>query len=121
MIILTLFQFLLMFHEFLFLIVLGLWLFLYRNDFVKSPNPLFAYAISMINSALFLIIMIYNGFSFTYFFIYLICVIYKIFSILDLIFGYKATIDYISIFITIIIIFIITIISSVITNIYSEN
>jgi len=119
MIVLTLFQFLLIIHEFIYWIVLQTWLLLFKNDFIKSPNPLFAYAISMINSALILVYMIINGISFINFFIYLIFVIMKVFSILNLIFDYEATIDYFSIITTIFIIFIIIFISTI-TSINSE-
>jgi hypothetical protein len=115
MIVLTLFQFLLIIHEFIYWIVLGSWILLFKYDFVLSPNPLFAYTISMINSALILVYMVINGISFTIFLGYLIYVIMKVFSILNLIFDYNATIDYVSILTTIFIIFLIILISAIIS------
>jgi len=113
MIILTLTQVLLIIHEFLYLIILNTWLLLFKFEFVKSPNPLFAYLISMINNIIILIYMIVNEVSFSFFVMYLIYMISKIFSILTLIFDYKSKIDYFSILITILMIFIISIISTI--------
>ena len=59
--------------------------------------------------------MVINGISFTTFFGYLVYVILKVFSILDLIFDYDAKIDYFSILTTIFIIFVIILISAFIS------
>jgi len=115
MINLTLFDIVLIIHEFLYLIILYIWSFLFKYDYVKSPNPLFAYIITMFNSIMIIIYMIFTGVSYIYFISYMIYFISKIFSMIALIFDYEATIDYISILMTIMIILIITFISIIST------
>ena len=115
MIILTLFQFLLIIHELLYLIILNSWLFLYKLDFFESPNPLFLYIVSLFNNALIIFYIIYSGTSFVFFIIFIIYMILKVFSILDLIFYYDSRIDYFSVIMSILIIFIISLITTIIT------
>lgn len=117
---LTLFELLIIIQEFLYLIVLNIWLFFYKFNFFKSPNPLFAYIITLLNNIIILIYMIANETSYIYFIIYLIYIILKVFSVLDLIFDYNSNIDYYSIFITILLIFIISFIS-IISSINYNN
>ena len=102
------------------MIVLNIWLFLFKFNFFESPNPLFIYIITLLNNALILIYMITNGTSFIYFIIYLIYIILKVFSVLDLIFEYNSNIDYYSILITILVIFIISFISTITTIDYYD-
>lgn len=111
MINLTFFDIGLIIHEFLYLIILNIWSFIFKNDYLKSPNPLFAYIISTFNSFIIISYMFFIGVSYIYMILYIIYFIDKIFSIVRLIFDYEATIDYISIFTTIIIILIIIFIS----------
>ena len=120
MFIITLFDLLLIIHEFIYLIVLGIWLFLFKYDYLKSPNPLFAYIITLINNIIILFYMILSGTSFIVFIIYLIYIIFKVFSVFSLIFDYNSYVDYFSILITILVIFIISFISTI-TTINSNN
>lgn len=111
MINLTFFDIALIIHELLYFIILYTWLFIFKNDYLKSPNPLFAYIISTFNSFIIISYMFFIGVSYIYMTFYMIYFISKIISILSLIFDYDATIDYISVFTTIIIILIIIFIS----------
>ena len=102
-------------QEFIYLIILGSWILLFKYEILKSPNPLFAYIITLINNILFICYMIINGTPFIIFICYLIYFIFKIFSLLDLIVDYKATIDIVSIFTTILLILTVSLISSIFT------
>ena len=116
MIILTLFDFILIIHEFLYLIILGIWILLFKYEFLKSPNPLFAYISTLFNNIIIILYMIFNGTSFIIFISYLSYVMFfKVYSILSLIFDYNAKIDYISVLISILLIFITSIIISIFT------
>jgi len=108
---LTLFNFLLLIHEFLFIICLEIWTLLFKYDYFKSASPLFAKILKLIFNIGILGYMIIYDIPFIIYLIYLIYIIYKIYSINSLIIDYHAGIDYFSIIVTFLLIIIITCIS----------
>ena len=109
-------------QEFIYLIILGSWILLFKYEILKSPNPLFAYIITLIYNLLILSYMIYRKISINIILLYIfIILIFKIIPIYQMITYYNLKIDLISIYITIIILLTYILLLIIINNILLHN
>ena len=113
---------LLIINDLLIYIIFSIWFLLYHIDIIKSPNPLFAYIITLIYNLLILSYMIYRKISINIILLYIfIILIFKIIPIYQMITYYNLKIDLISIYITIIILLTYILLLIIINNILLHN
>ena len=85
---------LLIINDLLIYIIFSIWFLLYHIDIIKSPNPLFAYIITLIYNLLILSYMIYRKISINIILLYIfIILIFKIIPIYQMITYYNLKID----------------------------
>ena len=116
-------QFLILFiNDFLIYIIFSIWYLLFQYGIIKSPNPLFAYIITLFYNLVILFFMIYKKISINKIFIYLLLIlILKVMPIYYMITYYNLNADLIIIYITIIILLTYVLILIVINNILLHN
>lgn len=112
----------LLINDFLLYIIFSIWYLLFQYEIIKSPNPLFAYIITLIYNIIIIFFMIYKKISINKILIYSIIVfILKVIPIYYMITYYNLNVDLISIYITIIILLTYILILIVINNILLHN
>lgn len=108
----------LLINDFLLYIIFSIWYLLYQLNILVSPNPLFAYIITLIYNLSILYFMIYKNISINKIIIYsLLILLLKIIPIYYMITYYNLKIDLISIYITILILLTYILILIVVNNI----
>ena len=108
----------LLINDFLIYIIFSIWYLLFQYEIIKSPNPLFAYIITLFYNLIILFFMIYKKISINKILIYLSLIfILKIIPIYYMITYYNLSIDLISIYVTIIILFNYILILIIVNNI----
>lgn len=109
-------------NDLLLYIIFFIWYLLFQFNVITSPNPLFAYIITLIYNIFILIYMIYKKISIDKVILYLFIIfILRILPIYYMITYYKLKIDLVSIYITIMILLIYFLILIVINNILLHN
>lgn len=109
-------------NDLLLYIIFFIWYLLFQFNVITSPNPLFAYIITLIYNIFILIYMIYKKISIDKVILYLFIIfILRILPIYYMITYYKLKIDLVSIYITFMILLVYFLILIIINNILLHN